>query len=207
MGDELAGVTAFKMGYDLTAAGAYDVVLVGGAFNAERPDLLLFYGFGQYLWHQSYSPVGARPGAGGCILGSMSAFLVLEEAQHARARGALPWCRVSGVALRHSRRAPTNVATAVRQLWNELAPNRDLESTAVISGATGIEPATAEELAELSLLSGELADVSVFKSGSVIRSWDGGIISVQCWFGCARTEKWSDLSGFAERIRHQSPYR
>jgi 3-oxoacyl-[acyl-carrier-protein] synthase II len=168
MGDELAGVTAFKIGFDLTADGIYDVVLVGGAFNAERLDLLLLYGFGQYLWRQDYQPVGARTEfASGCILGTMSAFLVLEEAQHALARGAVPWCRVSGVAHRHSRRSKSDVAEAIRQLWDGLAPAQHGFRTGIISGATGVAPATAEELAELSSLACEFGGTHIRSSGSV----------------------------------------
>lgn len=168
MGGELAGVTAFKIGFDLTADGTYDVVLVGGAFNAERLDLLMLYSFGQYLWRQEYQPVGARTGyTGGCILGTMSAFLVLEEAQHALARGAVPWCRVSGVAHRQSRRSKFDVAEAIKRIWDILAPAQQGVRTGIISGATGVAPATEEELTELSSLAREIGGAHIRSSGSV----------------------------------------
>jgi len=168
MGAELAGVTAFKIGFDLTADGTYDVVLVGGAFNAERLDLLMIYSFGQYLWRQEYQPVGARSGyTGGCILGTMSAFLVLEEAQHALARGAVPWCRVSGVAHRQSRRSKSDVAEAIKRFWDILAPAQQGVRTGIISGATGVAPATEEELTELSSLAREIGGAHIRSSGSV----------------------------------------
>jgi 3-oxoacyl-[acyl-carrier-protein] synthase II len=168
-GDELAGVTALKIGYDLTADGTYDVALVGGAFNAERLDLLLLYGFGQYLWRHDFQPVGERSGRdGGCILGTMSAFLVLESAQHASARGAVPYGKISGVSHRSTRRNKSDVAAAIRELWNALATGRKDVPTGIISGVTGVAPATDEELNELTSLARECGDAQIRSSGSVV---------------------------------------
>ena len=121
MGEELAGVNAFKIGYQLIADGTYDLALVGGAFNAERMDLLLLYGFGQYLWQHAYQPVLNRSTrGGGYILGSLAAFLVLEEAEHAISRGVEPWCRVRGLSVHHSRRAESDISRTLEKAWNEL---------------------------------------------------------------------------------------
>jgi 3-oxoacyl-[acyl-carrier-protein] synthase II len=169
MGDELAGATGLKMGYELTADGTYDVALVGGAFNAERLDLALLYGFGRYLWPHDFQPVGERSGReGGCILGTMSAFLVLESAQHAIARGAGPYCIITGVSHQCSRRNKSDVAVAIRHLWNVLGVHRKDVPTGIISGATGVAPATDEELDELTLLMNELGGAHIRSSGSVV---------------------------------------
>ncbi len=46
MGEEAAGVDAVRIALARIAAGQSDIALVGGAYNAERPDLLLLYEFG-----------------------------------------------------------------------------------------------------------------------------------------------------------------
>lgn len=169
MGDELAGVTALKIACDLTATGAYDVVLVGGAFNSERLDLMLLYSLGQHLWRHEIVPVGERAArGGGCILGSMGAFLVLESAQHALARGATPYCSLSGVSHRSSSRNQGDVAAAIRRLWSDLAADRKQDRVGIISGASGVAPATGEELNELLSLARELGGAQVRSPGSIV---------------------------------------
>ena len=168
IGEELAGVNAIKLGHQLTADGTYDVALVGGAFNAARLDLLLLYGFGQYLWQHDYRPVWSRSErGGGCILGTMAAFLVLEAAEHAVGRGFAPWCHVCGVATRHTPRDNGDVAKALDQIWEELEPLQRTGSLAIISGATGVSPATEEELAGLSSLATRLGGAQMRIPGSI----------------------------------------
>ena len=165
MGDELAGATAAKIAFDLVADGNYDVALVGGAFNAERLDLLLLYGSGDYLWRQPYRPVTGRDGDGGLLLGTLSAFLVLEDAGHARARGAIPLARLDGIAQRHSRRNPGDVARAVGELRAQF-PSRPGDSPGVISGATGIAGPTNEELGRLAATAAR-SDLPIRLTGSL----------------------------------------
>jgi 3-oxoacyl-[acyl-carrier-protein] synthase II len=154
MGEELAGSTAFKMGWDLIADGKHDLALIGSAFNAERWDTLLLYGFGKFLWPYEYQSVMRRSDrGGGCIFGTMAAFLVLEAREHAAARGAAAWCRVGGLELRHTSRHPDDVGYALGEIWHELASIKDCRPTAVISGATGVAPCTEEETSWLALLS------------------------------------------------------
>ena len=166
MGEELAGGNAFKIGYQLIADGTYDLALVGGAFNAERMDLLLLYS--QYIWRHAYEPVLNRSArGGGFILGSLAAFLVLEEAEHAMARGVEPWCRVRGLSAHQSRRAEGDVARTLGQAWNELEQLGTTGPAGIISGATGASPSTEQERDALVTLSSRLGEARFWESGSV----------------------------------------
>jgi 3-oxoacyl-[acyl-carrier-protein] synthase II len=80
----------------------------------------------------------------------MGAFLVLEAAEHARARGAQPLARLAAVVNARSDRAPGAVAASLEKLWKALPGLR--ADYAVISGASGAGPATAEERSFLDAL-------------------------------------------------------
>jgi len=165
MGDELAGVGAYKIGCQLVDDGSYDVALVGGAFDVQRPDLVMLYGFGEYAWRHAHQPVALRSQqGGGFMLGTMAAFLVLESADHARTRGASPWCRVGGISTHHTRRRNGDVASALAQAWEELEP---AGPTGIISGATGVSPSTEEEMAALSALASRRAGTRIRTSGTL----------------------------------------
>jgi 3-oxoacyl-[acyl-carrier-protein] synthase II len=76
----------------------------------------------------------------------MGAFLVLEEKNHAQKRGAKPFARITTVLSEQSRRRDGDIGKTLEKLWAQLpAP----AGAAVISGATGLEPATSEERAFL----------------------------------------------------------
>ena len=168
MGDELAGVNAYKIGCQLVDDGSYDVALVGGAFDVRRPDLLLLYGFGEYVWRHAHQPVALRPRrGGGFMLGTMAAFLVLESADHARARGASPWCRVGGISTHHTRRREGDVASALAQAWDGLALPQTAGAAGIISGATGVSPATEEEMATLAALASRRAGTRIRAPGTL----------------------------------------
>ena len=47
MGEESAGVDAVRIALSRINAGQSDIALVGGAYNGERPDLLMLYEFGE----------------------------------------------------------------------------------------------------------------------------------------------------------------
>ena len=82
-------------------------------------------------------------------LGSVGAFLVLEEQEHAKRRGARILARLSSVMADRTPRPSGAVTTSLRRMWQQLrsAPRND--QRAIISGASGAEPATAEERAFL----------------------------------------------------------
>src|SRR4029079_4454998 len=48
MGEEGAGVDAARIGLARIEAGQSDIVLVGGSYNSERPDLMLLYEFSRF---------------------------------------------------------------------------------------------------------------------------------------------------------------
>jgi 3-oxoacyl-[acyl-carrier-protein] synthase II len=149
MGEEAAGVDAVRIALSRIGSGQSDIALVGGAHNGERKDMLMQYVFGGYIMKDRYRPVWERGPDGGFALGSFGAFLVIEASANARARGAKPFARLSRVVSDRSRRRPGDVAIQLRRMWNDLAPQLDPDHVAVISGATGAEPATSEERAAL----------------------------------------------------------
>jgi 3-oxoacyl-[acyl-carrier-protein] synthase II len=146
MGEEAAGVDALRIALARIAAGQSDIALVGGSQNAERKEIVMLYEFGGFYLKLPFAPVWQRASHPGFALGSMGAFLVLEAAPHATARGAKPLARLRGVVSGHSNRKPGDVAAALGALFSKLAP---APAGAVISGATGAEPATGEERAYL----------------------------------------------------------
>jgi 3-oxoacyl-[acyl-carrier-protein] synthase II len=169
MGEELAGVSAYRIGCQLVDDGSYDVALVGGAFDAQRPDLLMLFGFGEYAWRHAHQPVALRSErGGGFVLGTMAAFLVLESADHAHARRASPWCRVEGISTHHTRRHKGDVESALEKAWEELALHQSAGTTGIISGATGVSPSTDEEMAALSALASRHAGTLIRVPGTLL---------------------------------------
>jgi 3-oxoacyl-[acyl-carrier-protein] synthase II len=147
MGEEAAGVDAVRVAQARIAAGQSEIALVGGAQNAERTEMLLLYEFGGHSFKGEFAPVWQRLAHPGFALGSMGAFLVLENAAHARNRGAKPLGRLAAVRAGRSDRMTGAVTSALVQQWAAVAPRLRAGSLAVISGATGAAPSTAEERA------------------------------------------------------------
>ncbi|TCT02961.1 beta-ketoacyl-ACP synthase [Aquabacter spiritensis] len=140
MGEESSGVDAVRVGHARIAAGQSEIGLVGGAYNAEREDMLLLYALNDFCMTGEFRPVFSGRDAPGIPSGSMGAFLVLESADHARARGATPIARLAGV---WSERAKRDVAGSVAQtVAGLLAKGGD---AAILSGATGARGATEAE--------------------------------------------------------------
>ena len=102
-----------------------------------------------------FAPVWERV-PGGFALGSLGAFLVIEARDHAEARGAKALARLASVVSDRRRRQPGNVTASLEGLWDKVKDRVDAKGAAVISGATGANPATAEERAFLAA-HGELA--------------------------------------------------
>jgi len=144
MGEEAAGVDATRIALARIAAGQSDIALIGGSLNGERKDMLVLYEFGDYNLRDKYAPVWARQQRGGFVMGSAGAFLVIESREHALARGARPFARLTRVVGDHSRRKQAgDVTGTLKKLWSDLgdvAPGG-----AIITGATGVEPVTSEE--------------------------------------------------------------
>jgi 3-oxoacyl-[acyl-carrier-protein] synthase II len=146
MGEEGAGADAVRIGFARIQSGQSEIALVGGAQNSERKEMLLLYEFARYNLTGEFHPVWGRSEHPGFALGSMGAFLVLESSNHARARGAKPVAKLSAVANARSNRKPGEVTATLGALWNNIAR---AGASAIISGATGVEPATSEERAFL----------------------------------------------------------
>ncbi|MFJ5368178.1 beta-ketoacyl-ACP synthase [Bosea sp. CER48] len=147
MGEEQAGVDAIRTAHARIAAGQSDLMLVGGAYNAERRDMLLLFELGGYLRRDSFAPVFEREDAPGLITGSAGAFLVLESAERAAARGARVYAKLGHAAAARSRRAPGTVESSLRQLLGSLGPVGP--DSLAISAATGCAGITAEEAGAL----------------------------------------------------------
>src|SRR5579875_37870 len=60
MGEESAGVDCLRIARARIAAGQSDIALVGGSYNAERPDLLLLYEFDGSALKDRFAPVWER---------------------------------------------------------------------------------------------------------------------------------------------------
>ena len=155
MGEEASGADAVRIACARIAAGQGDVFLVGGSFNAQRPDMLMLHELGGMLWKRDYAPVWARQAdGGGMVLGSLGCFLVLESPAHAAARGATAMARVAAIATDRCRRGPGEATAIARRQFSGMRQHLRDDAAAVISGASGAAAATGEEaalLAELGL--------------------------------------------------------
>ena len=148
MGEETAAVDAARIAHARIVDGESDIALIGGAQNGERKDLLVLYEFGDFNLKNEFAPLWERSRRPGFALGSAGAFLVLESRAHAEARGAKPFARLTQVLGDHAqRKQPGQVTSSLEALWSRLKLTD--EKAAVITGATGAEPATAEERAFL----------------------------------------------------------
>ena len=148
MGEEISGVDAAKIALARIAGGQSDIALIGGSHNGERKDLLVLYEFGDFNLKNKFAPVWARKDHPGFALGSAGAFLVIESKAHALARGAKPLARLTSVITdRAKRKQPGAVTATLEKLWSNagIHPGHG----AIITGATGAEPVTSEELAFL----------------------------------------------------------
>jgi 3-oxoacyl-[acyl-carrier-protein] synthase II len=162
MGEEAAGVDAVRIALARITAGQSELALVGGSHNGEREDLLLLYDSGGHMLRGAFQPVWER--AKGMVLGSLGAFLVLEARGHAEARNAKPLARLSGVLSERSSRTAGAIPAALARMWQRLVPPPVPAGIAVISGATGAQPATGEERAWLKTL----PDVPVRATSSIL---------------------------------------
>jgi 3-oxoacyl-[acyl-carrier-protein] synthase II len=143
MGEEQSGVDAVRIAEARIRSGQNDIFLVGGALNAEREDVILIYELGGVLWRDPSVPVLKREG-GGFVLGSAAAFLVLESREHAEARGARIYGKLSPVHADRRKRHPGAVSEALGAMVDALGT-----AGAVVSGNTGYGEAAAEEAAVL----------------------------------------------------------
>jgi 3-oxoacyl-[acyl-carrier-protein] synthase II len=150
MGEESAGVDAVRVAQARIAAGQSEIALVGGCANADQISTMLLFIMGRCAWRGELRRLWERAAAGGGLAsGSLGAFLVIEEKQHAMARAATPLARLCAVLSGHAKRTPGAITAMLEELWGRIAARLQADGLAIISGATGAEPATAEERAFL----------------------------------------------------------
>jgi len=147
MGEEQAGVDAVRTAHARIASGQSDLMLVGGAYNAERRDMLLLFELGGYLHRDDFKPVFERESAPGLITGSAGAFLVLESAERAAARGAKAYAKLKHTGAARSRREAGTVQSALTTLLGGFGPVGG--DALAISAATGCAGITGEEAAAI----------------------------------------------------------
>jgi 3-oxoacyl-[acyl-carrier-protein] synthase II len=124
----------------------------------------MLYEFGGFALKDKYAPVWQREVHPGFALAGMGAFLVIESRAHAEARGAKCIARLSAVLSDRNRRDPGDVTKGLKRLWDKIAARLKPGQAAVLSGASGTAPATAEERAFLA----EHQDIAVRATGTYI---------------------------------------
>jgi 3-oxoacyl-[acyl-carrier-protein] synthase II len=150
MGEESSGADAVRIACARIAAGQGDIMLVGGSYNAQRPDVLLHYQMGLLQGRPPFAPIWARQDAGGgLLLGSVGCFLVIESRRHAEARGATPFAHIASIRTDRSRREPGQATENAQAQLAAMERHYDPASAAVISSASGASKATQEEAAFL----------------------------------------------------------
>lgn len=163
MGEEVAAADALRIARARISEGRGEIALVGGGFAASRWDMLILYARSG-LWQGAFRPLSGREG-GGMVLGSMAAYLVLEAADHARARGARALARLDAVATDSARRSTPGQSAAAAMA---LLPLVGGPASAVISGASGAPGAWAEEEHFLASLGEAEGGVVPRRTGSLI---------------------------------------
>jgi 3-oxoacyl-[acyl-carrier-protein] synthase II len=145
MGEEASGADALRVAHARIAAGQSDISLVGGAYNGTRWDLVLLFRLGTPLLEAPFRPVWDRGPQGALTLAAMGAFVVLESREHAQKRGATPIARLTHVLSNRNERRPGDTAATLESEWQAVEGDVKRDRAVVISGASGAEPATAEE--------------------------------------------------------------
>jgi 3-oxoacyl-[acyl-carrier-protein] synthase II len=153
MGEEQSGVDALRIAHARIASGQNDLILVGGSYNAERPDILLIYEMGGYLSKQPFRSVWDRgQQGGGFIPGSAGAFVVLESEAHAKSRGARAHAVLAAVATDQGSRQHHSIDALLALLWQEAGITGQAH---ILSGSTGVAPLADHERKALKALSGQ----------------------------------------------------
>jgi 3-oxoacyl-[acyl-carrier-protein] synthase II len=145
MGEEGAGIEAMRVAHARIEAGQSDIALVGAGYNGERADMLLLYEFAGLNLKDNFAPIFAPGRPSGMASGSVGTFLVLESRSYAEARGVKPIARVRMIRSAQSRRKEGTAKDSFVKLFEEAKRETDPAKTAVLSGASGVNPVTGEE--------------------------------------------------------------
>ena len=144
MGEEASGADALRVACARIEAGQSDIGLVGGSFNAQRPDAFLHQAMGRGLWRGAFAPVLERQAAGGgLVLGSVGCFLVIESRAHAAARGAKARAHIAGVRTDRTARHPGQAIDTLTQQIESLGG--PFNAAAAISATSGPGRLSADE--------------------------------------------------------------
>ncbi|KEQ08093.1 beta-ketoacyl-ACP synthase [Pseudorhizobium pelagicum] len=139
MGEEAAGISAVETAFHRIKSGQSSHSLVGGAFVAERADILLLVeGIGAHAtgdWHPLWQR--SSDNGGGMIMGSVGAFLVLESRAHAVERGAHIYATIDAVEGDRGNRDDNRLEQRLSRL-SGLAMDADPSETLLFSGASGM---------------------------------------------------------------------
>jgi len=169
MGEEMAGFSAVEVAARRIQNQQGELFLVGGAFNAEREDILLQLDLGGLLWARNHEALWQRQSSGGgMILGSASAFLVLESKTHALARGAKPYARLSEIVSGRSKRKDNGATHLAQQQFEKLNDRLNPGPLAYLSGSSGLKTATSQELAFIDSLKNKDYKVALRGYGTVL---------------------------------------
>jgi 3-oxoacyl-[acyl-carrier-protein] synthase II len=150
MGEEAAGISAVETAFARIKAGQSTHTLVGGAFVAERVDIILLvegiraHALGDWKPMWSRSP----DNGGGMIMGSVGAFLVLESRAHAQARGAHIYATIDAIEGDRGARENGKLETRLARM-GEMAAAADKAETVVFSGTSGVHDLATREKAAL----------------------------------------------------------
>lgn len=166
MGEEAAGISAIETAFARIKAGQSSHTLVGGAFSAERLDIILLIeaiqGHALGDWHPIWSR--SKDNGGGMILGSVGAFLVLESREYAEARGARIYATIDAIGGDRGSRESGKLEARLADLAKP-AEKLDPASTVVFSGTSGFHDLVAREKA---FLEAKLAGAPVRAYGGLV---------------------------------------
>jgi 3-oxoacyl-[acyl-carrier-protein] synthase II len=146
MGEQGAGVSAVETAHARIAAGQSSHCLVGGAFVAERYDMLMVMEAIHGLARGPLRPFWDDNGdATGMNLGSAGAFLVLESRDHAEARGAHIYARLDAVLGDRGSRDGDHLEQRLARLCRETGATAETPDTVIFCGATGFPDLSGRE--------------------------------------------------------------
>lgn len=149
MGEEGAGISAIETAFYRIRSGESSHALVGGAYVAERQDMILLYEAVNAHAQGEWAPLWSRqnqPG-GGVITGSVGVFLVLESRKHAIDRGAKIYAYLDKV---EGDRGSREDGRFEKRLERLIADKGEGADAVIFSGASGMHDITAREKAVLS---------------------------------------------------------
>jgi 3-oxoacyl-[acyl-carrier-protein] synthase II len=158
MGEDQAGADAVRIAAARLAEGNSSIALAGGAYSAPRWDMVMLYHCGGLLRRGPYAPVFSREDAPGAISGTLGSFVVMETAEHARARGARGLAKLNVVVSAQARRSAGDSGhEAMAQAFARIVPRLGNGVLPVLSGCTGAAIPTVLEREVLGALTRPLA--------------------------------------------------